>query len=188
MTDDAEIKPARLFVGLKMASDIAEQLAAMAAELRDTPARLVATRDIHLTLVPPWQETSIELAIERLRGATYAFPSFLLKFERIGYGPRSRQPRLLWADCTASDEIAALHTALLGAFGQTDSRPFRPHVTLARFRETDRNIVRRHPIDRKLRLVQAVRTVELFRSPPPGAKGYQILASMELGPHDAAMQ
>jgi 2'-5' RNA ligase len=108
------------------------------------------------------------------------FAPFSLKFQHLGYGPQPERPRLLWAVCTATDEIAALRLALMQAFGQTDARPFRPHVTVARIRAAEHDFARRHPIDRCLDFVQLVRTIELFRSPPPGATGYHILASIDL--------
>jgi hypothetical protein len=37
-----------------------------------------------------------------------------------------------------------------------------------------------------LQFLRKVQTVELFQSPPPGATGYQILASLELGKQEAA--
>ncbi len=179
--DSAEPAPARVFVGLKVAPDIADRLAAMAAELKETPARLVASSDVHLTLVPPWQEGAIEQAVERLRGVAGLFAPFSLQIEHLGYGPHPRRPRLLWADCAASEELSVLRTALMLAFAQSDERPFRPHVTLARIRDAKPGFSRKHPIDRDLNFTQAVRTVELFRSPPPGVRGYQVLASAELG-------
>ncbi len=187
MNDGAEPKPARVFVGLKIAADIADQLAALAAELRETPARLVAPSDIHLTLVPPWQEGAIEQAIERLRGVAGLFAPMSLKFEHLGYGPHPRRPRLLWADCAATEALAALRAALMLAFAQSDERPFRPHVTLARIRDAQPGLPRKHPIDRDLNFTQAVRTVELFQSPPPGTRGYRVLASVELGAARAAV-
>ena len=101
------------------------------------------------------------------------FAPFSLKFHHIGYGPQARRPSLLWVDCAATDEFAALRNSLMQAFGQEDSRPFRPHVTLARIRDGERSAARRHPIDKDLDLVQMVRTIELFQSPPPGATGYR---------------
>ena len=187
MNDGTQAKPARIFVGLKMNPDIADQLAALAAELRDTRARRVAAADIHLTLVPPWQEVSIDQAIEKLRQVVSDFPPFLLKIQHLGYGPQAGRPTLLWVDCAATDEITALRDTLMEAFGQEDSRPFRPHVTLARIGSGDRSFPRRHPMDRDLSFEQAVRKVELFQSPPPGTTGYQILASIQLGRADAAV-
>lgn len=170
----------RVFVGVKAAPGIARELARLAAGLENPPVRPVAPSDIHLTLVPPWDEASIPDAIERLRGVAGRFGAFGMTFEHVGYGPRPKRPRLLWADCAASDEIAALRAALLQAYGQTDERPFRPHVTLARLRGNGSAIARRHPIDRELSLTQRVESVELFQSPPPGASGYRVLASMRL--------
>lgn len=42
-------------------------------------------------------------------------------------------------------------------------------------------IALRCPINRKLSLTQQVGSVELFRSPPPGVVGYEVLASLPLG-------
>jgi hypothetical protein len=44
---------ARVFVGLKIAPEIATELAQLAAVLEKLPVRLVKPADIHLTLVPP---------------------------------------------------------------------------------------------------------------------------------------
>lgn len=186
MNNGAEEASARIFVGLKIGPDIAGQLAMLAAELKETRARLVATDDIHLTLVPPWQEASIDQAIGRLRQVASLFAPFSLKLQHLGYGPQPRRPSLLWVDCVAVDEIAALRNALMQAFAQEDNRPFRPHVTLARIRTGERSFARMHPIDKDLDFVQTVRTIELFQSPPPGTNGYQILASVQLAKPPAA--
>ena len=172
---------ARVFIGLKVAPEIADELARLAKSIEQPSVRLIAPADIHLTLVPPWDEASMPQAIERLRQVASRFGAFWLTFERVGYGPQPRRPRLLWAECAAGDEIAGLHTALLEAFGQRDERPFQPHVTIARIREEGSAIALRHPIDRPLSLRQRVETVEFFRSPPPGGSGYRALASLQLG-------
>jgi RNA 2',3'-cyclic 3'-phosphodiesterase len=103
---------ARIFVGLKINSDVADQLAALAGELRGTFARLVAVSDIHMTLVPPWQEVSPDEAVGRLRQVAGMFTPFSLKFLHLGYGPHPRRPNLLWVDCAATDEVAALRNSL----------------------------------------------------------------------------
>ena len=175
----------RIFVGLKMTPEIAGSLAAIAERIESVPLRLVASNDIHLTLVPPWVETSLPAAVERLSKAVSGFESFPLSFERLCYGPERRRPRLVWAECAASPEIEALQGALLEAFGQVNERPFRPHVTLARLERKDSAKARRHPVDQRLSLTQPVRSVELFRSPPPGTRGYQVVTSLPLGKPDS---
>jgi len=173
-------RPVRIFVGLKVAPEIASELARIARVLERFDARLVAADDIHLTLVPPWDEVSIPDAVGKLGRVAPGFGAFVLTIQHVGYGPDLRRPRLLWADCAAVDELAALRAALLDAYNQTDERPFRPHVTLARIRENGRAIAQKHPIDRSLSLTQWVESVELFRSPAPGERGYRILASVRL--------
>jgi RNA 2',3'-cyclic 3'-phosphodiesterase len=169
--------PARVFVGIKVAPEIAAQLAELAIGLERPFARPVAADDIHLTLVPPWNERSVPDAIEKLGRVAARFGAFTLIIEHVGYGPQPRRPRLLWSDCAAGAEI----TALLEAFGQTEERAFQPHVTLARIRGAGTAIARNHPIDQQLALTQRVQSVELFQSPPPGGHGYKVLASLPLG-------
>jgi RNA 2',3'-cyclic 3'-phosphodiesterase len=167
---------ARIFVALKMATEIAGELARMARELERFPVRLIAPADIHLTLVPPWNEASIPDAVEKLRRVADRFGDFTLEFRHIGYGPEPRRPRLLWAECAAGPDLTRLHAELLLVFGQTDERPFRPHVTLARLRSNGAVIARKHPVDRDLALTQRVGSVELMQSPAPGESGYKVLA------------
>ncbi len=175
------VPPPRVFVGLKVAAEIATQLAGLSAGLERPSVRPVAVADIHLTLVPPWNEPSTGDAIEKLSRVAGRFAAFSLVFQHVGYGPQPRRPRLIWADCAAGEEITALRAALLQAYGQTDERPFQPHVTLARIRGDGPAIARKHPIDRQLSLTQRVGSVELFQSPPPGESGYRVLASLRLG-------
>jgi 2'-5' RNA ligase len=174
-------QPARIFVALKIAPGIADELAQVARGLQPFPVRLVMPSDIHLTLVPPWNEVSIPDAVEKLRRVAERFGAFTLEFRRVEYGPEPRRPRLLWAECAAGQDIAQLRAVLLLTFEQTDERPFRPHVTLARLRGNGAVIARKHPIDRDLVLTQRVDSVELMQSPPPGGSGYKVLASLPFG-------
>ncbi|MFN3656593.1 MAG: RNA 2',3'-cyclic phosphodiesterase [Pseudolabrys sp.] len=176
----APASPARVFVALKMAQDIAHALAELARPLEKFSVRPISPGDIHLTLVPPWAETATEAAADRLRHAVEGCRAFTLEFRHLGYGPDPKRPRLLWVDCAMANELVELNAALVRVFGRPDDRPFRPHVTLARLRNNGRRIARQCPLDRELTLMQAVTTVELMQSPPPGARGYRILASVPL--------
>lgn len=177
--------PVRLFVGLAVAPEIARELVKLAACLDAPFVRLVAAADLHVTLVPPWPEASVSGAIGKLCLAAGRFEAFWLAFQHIGYGPEPSRPRMLWADCAAGREIDIMRTSLLHAYGQTDERPFRPHVTLARIRDNGLQMARMRPIDQELSFMQRVETVELFQSPRPGEAGYRIVASARLGntPH-----
>jgi RNA 2',3'-cyclic 3'-phosphodiesterase len=172
---------ARVFVALKIVPEIAHIFAQIARELERFPVRLIAPADIHLTLVPPWNEVSIPNAVEKLRHVADRSGDFTLEFGRVGYGPEPRRPRFLWVECAAGPDMVSLRAMLLLAFEQTDERPFRPHVTLVRLRGNGASIARKCPIDRDLVLTQRVGSVELMQSPPPGAHGYKVLASLRLG-------
>ena len=174
-------QPARVFVALKMAPATADELAKSAKELERYPVRLIASADIHLTLVPPWNEASMPDTVAKLRHVANECDEFTLEFRRIGYGPEPKRPRLLWVECAATPELVQLHAMSLVAFGQVDERSFRPHVTLARLRGNGAKVARKHPIDRDLALSQRVGSVELMQSPPPGESGYKVLASLRFG-------
>jgi len=172
----------RVFVALKMAPDIAQTLAELAAPLRKFGIRPIAPEDIHLTLVPPWNETSTADAIAKLQPVAAQYGGFTLSFRHVGYGPDAKRPRLLWVDCAAGSELTELHDALLPTFGQKEERAFLPHVTLARLRASGVRIARKCAIDQDLALTQAIVSVELMQSPPPGEHGYRVLVSAPLKP------
>lgn len=176
----AIVRPARVFVALRIASDIARELARRSEGLAKCAIRGVATGDIHLTLVPPWNETAISEAIRKLADVADSFAPFTLTISHVGYGPDARHPRFLWAECVADEDLAQLRAALMQAFTQVDQRPFRPHVTLARLRDKGRLAAREHPVDDDLSLTQPVVSVELMQSPPPGERGYKVVAALPL--------
>ena len=130
--EDQPAKAVRVFIGLKIAQDVAEALAQLARLIESEPSRFAACQDIHLTLLPPWDETCIPEAIERLRAALSGLKPFTLTFTHLSYWPSLDRPRLLCAECLPTDELKLLEQALLNAFGQTEDKPFQPHVTLAR--------------------------------------------------------
>jgi len=171
----------RVFVALKMAPDIAQELAQIARPpLERFAVRPIAKDDIHLTLVPPWNEPAVPNAIETLRSAVEKHYAFTLEFRHVGYGPDPKRPRLVWVECAVSKELMSLHTALMLAFGQRDERLFLPHATLARIRGNGARVARKYPIDRDLALIQEITTVELMQSPLPNGRGYKVLASLPL--------
>jgi RNA 2',3'-cyclic 3'-phosphodiesterase len=180
-----KIRPPRVFVGVRIAPDIAQKLAEMAQPLKADSVRLVPGGDVHLTLVPPWNEANLVDAIDKLRRAICDFDCLSLAFDVLRYGPTPRRPHLVWVECVASNELIELRTALLAAYGQRDPRPFRPHVTLARIPKDGRTFARKNPMGQNLSFSQQVTSVELFQSPLKSGSGYQVLASLPLGTKSA---
>jgi 2'-5' RNA ligase len=174
-------KGTRVFVGIKIAPEVADELAQLAQRLERFPTRFVPSTDIHLTLVPPWDETSIQDAIEQLREALNRSAPFMLTFPRLAYWPDRRHPRLLCAECAPTPEIRSLQSALLQAIGQTEDKPFEPHVTLARMQRGGIAAAGENELQRNLSLAHSINSVELFQSGTQVGKGYQVLASLPLG-------
>jgi 2'-5' RNA ligase len=116
----------RVFVGVRIASAIASELTRLARDLEQFPVRLVAMGDVHLTLVPPWNESSILEATDKIGSVAGGFCGFTLGFRHLGYGPNPERPRLLWAQCDATSDLTALRAALLQACGRTEERAFSP--------------------------------------------------------------
>ena len=155
-------KTARVFVGLKVAPEIAQELAQLAHSLEDPTSRLVPSADMHLTLLPPWDKTCIPETTEKLRAALSGLEPFTLTFARLGYWPSRYHPRILCAECTPTDELKALQSALMHAFGQKDNWSFQPHVTLARMQRGRTVAAAKNQIDHELSLVQSINSVALF--------------------------
>jgi 2'-5' RNA ligase len=169
----------RVFVGLSVAPAIAQDLTRL-VRAQSAWIETMDPADFHITLVPPWDEPSVEEAIDRLRSVAGRFAPFSVTFQRVAFGPQQERPRLLWAECASSVEITAFRSAVLATFGMDDDRPFRPHATLARIRGRAAARARQRTLDLGIHLTQAVTSVELFRSPPEGGAGYQVVASAEL--------
>jgi RNA 2',3'-cyclic 3'-phosphodiesterase len=99
-------------------------------------ARWIEPKNLHITLVPPSVESSggLRPLIEKLDGIK--FEPFEIKFDQITFGPDERRPRMIWALGDTGKEIGQLKKLIEISLGQKPyDRPFRPHMTLARFKE-----------------------------------------------------
>ncbi len=104
--------------------------------------RRVATADLHLTLfflgTPP--EAAWRSAWEAACGAAAGHAAPELVLDRFGCFPRPGAERVLWAGVGGAGLVplralqAAIEAAVTGAGFEPESRPWAPHVTLARVR------------------------------------------------------
>src|SRR5207249_3348772 len=100
---------------------------------RTTGVRLAKPGQMHLTL-----HYIGKAGVERMAAALEAveFPAFSLTFEGVGQFPSAGGAVTLWAGVTGSTELFRLHAAVEAALAgegfQPETRPYSPHVTLAR--------------------------------------------------------
>ena len=128
----------RLFVAIDIPEELKADLRRFASEL--PAARWVLADQLHLTLrfigeVGPQTCAAIKGALSGL-----CFQSFPLALHGTGHFPPGRHPRVLWIGVEPSDPLARLHQdlelALMEVGLAPDERPFSPHLTLARLKET----------------------------------------------------
>lgn len=188
----------RVFVALDIPTEVRRAIGEMIAQLRDVAsgARWVRAEGVHVTLkfigeIPAERVAAIELALRGVRGLGIDAP-VEAKFRGAGFFPNERHPRLFWAGVEASPNLAELARAVdtrLAPLGiASETREFRPHLTLARFKNED-GLPRLRDEIRKLEPFDfgSLRASEfhLFQSQlGPGGAKYAKLANFPFGCSD----
>ncbi len=132
----------RLFVALAIPEDVREKLAALLRELRgsDPAPRWVPPQNLHVTLkfigeVAPQRATAICDALAEIR----LEQPIHFEFRGLGFFPNARRPGVLWTGIESSEDLARLASAIDRALGPLDipleTKPFVPHLTIARFKQ-----------------------------------------------------
>lgn len=177
----------RIFVAVPVSEKLQNEILAWEGGSRDLPVRWLAGKNLHVTLVPPWYEDNIERAKALIGGALGKFKPFEIIFERVAYGPDPRSPRLIWAEGRVPQGLAALHGGLANALGATlgfepEARPFRLHLTLARFRPEDFRAFPAKELDEKVRWQETVNSITLMESHLSSAGAdYEVLERWSCG-------
>jgi RNA 2',3'-cyclic 3'-phosphodiesterase len=107
--------------------------------------RWVHYMDLHITLAflgsAPSEKLSI--AVDNVHKALQELKGFQLKINGLGTFGKIESPRIFWVDTKDSVELKEVRkkvfTACLEAGFQLETRPFKPHITLARKWTGDEN-------------------------------------------------
>jgi 2'-5' RNA ligase len=137
----------RVFVALDIPTEVRQAIGEMIARLRDVArgARWVRADGVHVTLkfigeIPAERGAAIELALRGVRGLGID-ARVEAKFRGAGFFPNERHPRVFWAGVEASPNLAELSRAVDARLAPlaiaAETREFRPHLTLARFKSED---------------------------------------------------
>lgn len=134
----------RLFVGLELPSHLADQLYELRGRLPG--ARWIEPANMHLTLrfigdVDEGAAADIDTAL-----AAIAAPAFELSVTGLGQFNRGKLAHALWAGVAATEPLARLQgkaeSALVREAGlKPEGRKFKPHITLARLKNTPAGVV-----------------------------------------------
>src|SRR5262245_39239229 len=131
----------RVFLAIDVPSEIRERLASVQEKIRPaaTGARWVAPESIHVTLkfIGEMPEKRREEIDQALRGLTWKH--IKVNVRGVGFFPGTRSPRVFWAGLEAAsiEGLAGeIDNRLERAGFDRERRAFRPHLTLARARNT----------------------------------------------------
>ncbi|MEH7500659.1 RNA 2',3'-cyclic phosphodiesterase [Neobacillus drentensis] len=101
-------------------------------------SRWVHYQDLHITLAflgsaPP---DKLAQAENNVKAALIDEKSFTLKIKNLGFFGSVESPRVFWADTEESNDLQTIRKKVFSACEkagfQLETRPFRPHITLAR--------------------------------------------------------
>ncbi len=132
----------RAFIAIDLPDDVRHRLAQVAyklqQQLKPYPIRWVPAKNIHLTLkfLGDVSEHNLRMLTHLLAGEAETHRPFEFSVGTLGAFPDMRRPRVIWVGVEAPKELMALQrgieqaTAKLGYAAET--RPFQPHLTLAR--------------------------------------------------------
>ena len=134
----------RVFVALDIPDEVRRAIANLIRRLEKTcrGARWVRPESIHVTLkfIGEASDEQVERIRESLAGVRSA-TQVEINFRGTGFFPSANRPRVFWAGIEASSnlaELAAETERRMEKLGiARESRPFKPHLTLARFDSTE---------------------------------------------------
>ena len=134
----------RVFVALEIPDEVREAIRSLIGQLEKNcrGARWAHVEGMHVTLkfigeVPPERVGRIQAELAAVRSDQ----PVELSFRDVGFFPNERHPRVFWAGITATPNLTELATEVerrMESLGiPREQRPFRPHLTLARFKSEE---------------------------------------------------
>jgi 2'-5' RNA ligase len=188
----------RCFVALEIGEPMRARIAALTGELRERApgVRWVRPEGVHLTLRFLGSTTTRQ--VDALRPVLARLARECAPAEAhvrdLGVFPERGRPRVLWLGLTVPESVMALQAecerAARAAGFAPETRPFRAHLTLGRWRDDEPSMRRSRPGPSPAGADWPagdlgptwLDTLVLFRSRPgPGGSVYTPLASFELG-------
>lgn len=133
----------RSFIAIEIDENARRRLGAVrgAGILEGGGVRWVRPESLHLTLkfLGEIAPSAVPLVTEAMEEASQDVGPFYLELKGLGFFPDARRPRVFWAGIRdRGGGMARLHARLEEALGRRgfpmDTRPFHPHLTLARIK------------------------------------------------------
>ncbi|GBF33735.1 2'-5' RNA ligase [Desulfocucumis palustris] len=183
---------ARLFWAVNITDELKEKIDSFSREMRlpGLDARWVARESLHLTLafLGDTDVNRIVPMVTEVERRLAGFIPFQIQFGGAGFFPSSGSPRVFWLGVGGEiDRLKKLQrevlTGLKAAGLAPDTRPFSPHLTLARIKSpAGVSLLRSRALEaghNEIEGILRVDSVELMQSRlTPGGAIYSVVASL----------
>ena len=137
----------RAFIAIQLPDDVRAALAQvneiLAAQLPQRSVRWVKPKLMHLTLrfLGDTAVSNLPSLYDALDESAAQHDEFMLRLDHLGCFPNCKQPRVIWAglqgQLEAADAFKQDIDAALEPLGwEREERPFRPHLTLGRVKDS----------------------------------------------------
>jgi RNA 2',3'-cyclic 3'-phosphodiesterase len=128
------------FFAVKLPENIKILIKETCDQVRETLpfSRWVHHEDLHITLAFLGNAPADKLsnAVDKVSAVLSGTREFRLEMNKLGIFGKEESPRIFWLDTKDSNELLAVRkkvfTACTEAGFQLETRPFKPHITLAR--------------------------------------------------------
>jgi 2'-5' RNA ligase len=135
----------RAFIAVEIDPQVIDKISAAINQLKSrvSGVRWVNATNIHLTLkfLGDVEETQINQIGAALEAQLHPFPRFTINAKGLGVFPDLRRPRILWVGLTGiqlASLVSRLESALEPLGFAPEKRSFTPHLSIGRWRQTDR--------------------------------------------------
>lgn len=136
----------RVFIAIEVPPIVRQAIEKNTARLQSTLdaslVRWTPTNNIHLTLkfLGDVSPATIDMLAQMLTQEASQHPCFEMQFQGLGTFPNSRRPRVIWIGIQAPAALEALRRGIEAATARmgypTENRPFSPHLTIGRVKQT----------------------------------------------------
>ncbi|MDZ7683132.1 MAG: RNA 2',3'-cyclic phosphodiesterase [Fodinibius sp.] len=124
----------RLFIAVPISAKAKDQLVDLQQPIEGV--RWEPKDKLHLTIKFLGDTASKQVRCLQQQLGTIQQAAFSLSLQGMGYFPKGKQPKVLWAGVKKSQQLIDLHHKVekvcTGMGFDADSRPFKPHITLGR--------------------------------------------------------
>ncbi len=134
----------RLFVALDLPNPVRYAIAELIAKLqpKSRSARWIKPENLHITLKFIGHVSNEKLnPIQTALSSIHTTQPVELHFRGMGFFPNEHRPRAFWCGIASSPNLAELAAnidrALVPLGIEAETRPFTPHLTLARFKSDE---------------------------------------------------